>query len=313
MYKISLKRVIVSTILAGILIGCSSDDDDDDDLDVQGGTSMAPPVDEAIGNLETALNNNAALTVLPLIDHAANAAGAELELPPTSLQLFGNPALGTPLMQVNQMAGIDLPQKILAWQDATGNTLVANNSVDYLRRRHSLAGNEAAENSLATMSSALNNLVNTAQGNITDGTEPFEPPLSMVGPGEGILTVISTTDMDTTYNSLIAAITGNEALTVVAEVDHAANAQSVGLALDPTRLVIFGNPAVGTPLMQVDQTIGIDLPQKMLVFENAGVVTVAYNDPAYLIERHGITGVDVSGIATALAGLANAAAGIVTP
>jgi len=65
----------------------------------------------------------------------------------------------------------------------------------------------------------------------------------------------------------------------------------VGLDLAPTRLVVFGNPNLGTPLMQSAQTLGIDLPQKMLVYENAdGEVNVAYNDPAFLAARHGVEG-----------------------
>ncbi len=85
----------------------------------------------------------------------------------------------------------------------------------------------------------------------------------------------------------------NEALQLVEQLDHSANARNVDLELNLTRLLIFGNPNAGTPLMQSAQTIGIDLPQKMLVFQDAkGLVTIAYNDTAYLAERHGITGQD---------------------
>ena len=79
-------------------------------------------------------------------------------------------------------------------------------------------------------------------------------------------------------------------LTVFARIDHAAGAQAVGMALRPTELLIFGNAKGGTPLMQAQQTIGIDLPLKALAFEDAaGKAWLAYNDPAWLTGRHGGT------------------------
>lgn len=78
-------------------------------------------------------------------------------------------------------------------------------------------------------------------------------------------------------------------VTVFAVIDHAAGAASVGRALRPTTLVIFGNPALGAPLMAAAQTAGVDLPQKALIYEDAaGAVWLAYNDPAALARRHGI-------------------------
>jgi uncharacterized protein (DUF302 family) len=77
------------------------------------------------------------------------------------------------------------------------------------------------------------------------------------------------------------------ALVVVARVDHAAAAQKAGLTLRPTELLIFGNPKAGTPLMQAVQSIGIDLPLKVLAWEDdKGKVWLAYNDPAWLATRH---------------------------
>ena len=76
-------------------------------------------------------------------------------------------------------------------------------------------------------------------------------------------------------------------LNIFATVDHAQNAEGAGLDLQPTRVVIFGNPKLGTPLMQCSQSIAIDLPQKMLIWEDeAGQVQIAYNDPRYLGGRH---------------------------
>jgi uncharacterized protein (DUF302 family) len=78
-------------------------------------------------------------------------------------------------------------------------------------------------------------------------------------------------------------------LTVFARIDHAAGAAEVGLPLRATEVLIFGNARGGTPLMQTGQTIGIDLPLRALVFtDEAGKTWLAYNDPRWLAQRHGI-------------------------
>ncbi len=93
----------------------------------------------------------------------------------------------------------------------------------------------------------------------------------------------SVAETESRFVSLIEA----KGLNVFATVDHAQNAESAGLNLPPTRVVIFGNPQLGTPLMQCAPSIAIDLPQKMLIWEEeSGQVQIAYNDPRYLGGRH---------------------------
>jgi uncharacterized protein (DUF302 family) len=99
---------------------------------------------------------------------------------------------------------------------------------------------------------------------------------------------------------------------VMARVDHAAGAKSAGLDLKPTELLIFGNPKLGTPLMQTNRMIALDLPMKVLAWEDDnGEVHVAYTTPAALAKRHGVEGRDeiVATMTKALAGLTAAAAG----
>jgi uncharacterized protein (DUF302 family) len=82
-------------------------------------------------------------------------------------------------------------------------------------------------------------------------------------------------------------------MAVFARIDHAALAVEAGLSLRPTEVILFGNPRGGTPLMQANQTIGIDLPLKALVWEDAsGKAWLTYNDAAWLANRHQITGVE---------------------
>ncbi|WP_201526591.1 MULTISPECIES: DUF302 domain-containing protein [Psychrobacter] len=89
------------------------------------------------------------------------------------------------------------------------------------------------------------------------------------------------------------SIAKNKGLTLFGRIDHQKNAAGVDLKLRPTEVIIFGNPKVGTPLMQSAQTVAIDLPQKVLISEDAeGVVRLTYNNPEYLKARHNIEGCD---------------------
>ena len=109
----------------------------------------------------------------------------------------------------------------------------------------------------------------------------------------GLILKISKLDFESTYQKLKSIIDNNPNLKVILEMDHQANAAKADLTLRPTKLILFGNPNLGTPLMQAAPTLGLDLPQKILVTESEnGAVTVSYNDPLYLKARHGMTGND---------------------
>ncbi len=105
---------------------------------------------------------------------------------------------------------------------------------------------------------------------------------------EGLVTLRSQHPPKETADRLAAAV-ASHGMTVVARVDHAAAAAKVGLDLQPTEVLIFGNPRAGTLLMQTAQTIGIDLPLKALVWQDdTGVVSISYQDLGWLANRHGI-------------------------
>ncbi|NNE84429.1 MAG: DUF302 domain-containing protein, partial [Alphaproteobacteria bacterium] len=77
--------------------------------------------------------------------------------------------------------------------------------------------------------------------------------------------------------------------TVFARVDHAAGATAVGAQLRPTQMLMFGNPKLGTPALQAAQTSGVDLPMRVVVYQDeAGQVRLAYHSPAALSEDHGV-------------------------
>lgn len=107
---------------------------------------------------------------------------------------------------------------------------------------------------------------------------------------DGIIAVKSPHTVEQTIERLESVLKA-KGMTVFGRVDHAAGARKVGKTLRPTALLIFGNPKVGTPLMLCQQTIALDLPQKVLVWEDAqGTVWLGYNDPAYLARRHELKG-----------------------
>ena len=108
--------------------------------------------------------------------------------------------------------------------------------------------------------------------------------------GSGIISVKSAHDVKTTADRLESTLK-QKGMNVFIRINHAQGAQKIGKELRPTELIIFGNPKVGTPLMQCAQSVAIDLPQKALIWQDAqNQVWLSYNDPNYLVERHGIEG-----------------------
>jgi uncharacterized protein (DUF302 family) len=107
-------------------------------------------------------------------------------------------------------------------------------------------------------------------------------------PDNGIVRKPSKYSVDETVR-LLQDVLAAKAVTVFALIDHSGEAEKVGLQMPPTKLLVFGNPKGGTPLMLAAPSIAIDLPLKILVAEDdRGIVSVSYNSPAYLAERHGL-------------------------
>ena len=105
---------------------------------------------------------------------------------------------------------------------------------------------------------------------------------------EGLTSIQSVFGPKETMDQLEAEIR-SKGLTIFAKIDHAAGAAEVGLTLRPTSLIIFGNARGGTPLMRATQTAGIDLPLKILVWQDtAGKTWLSYNEPNWIAQRHGV-------------------------
>ena len=126
---------------------------------------------------------------------------------------------------------------------------------------------------------------------------------------EGLTTIRSRFGAKETMNRLEAEIQAH-GMKVFDRIDHAAGATEAGLELRPTELIIFGNARGGTPLMQSIQTVGIDLPLKVLVWEDAsGTTWLSYSEPGWIAQRHGVANAEpvVSKMSAALSAMSRKA------
>ena len=112
----------------------------------------------------------------------------------------------------------------------------------------------------------------------------------MTSPADnGVVQKPSSHSVDQTVERL-KGILRTKGVTLFALVDHSGEAEKVGLKMRPTKLLIFGSPKAGTPLMLAAPSSALDLPLKLLIWEDVqGKVWVSYNSPEYLIERHGVS------------------------
>ena len=127
---------------------------------------------------------------------------------------------------------------------------------------------------------------------------------------EGLINVQSDFSVKETTDRL-ENILDEKGMTTFNQINHSDAAQKVGVDLRETRLIIFGNPKVGSPLMQCQQSVAIDLPQKAIIWEDdKSKVWISYNDPRYLGKRHNIIGCDevITKVEKALSGITKAAA-----
>jgi uncharacterized protein (DUF302 family) len=110
---------------------------------------------------------------------------------------------------------------------------------------------------------------------------------------EGLTTVPSNFGPEETMERLETELRA-QGMSIFARIDHAAGAREAGLELRPTEVIIFGNARGGTPLMQGNQTVGIDLPLKALVWQDAANQSwISYNEPSWIAQRHGLTNIDL--------------------
>ena len=131
-----------------------------------------------------------------------------------------------------------------------------------------------------------------------------------VAAAEGVVTIPSTFSVEDTADRM-ENVLNKKGMTIFNRIKHSEGAAKIGIELQKTELILFGNPKVGSPLMKCQQSVAIDLPQKALIWEDADAkVWISYNDPGYLQKRHNIAGCEevISKIKKALNGITQSAA-----
>lgn len=274
-----LQLIILSFFLSwASIVTANSSHYDDNDFSI----SNFDTVVEAVASITTNLEDQG-MEIVSVFDHSTNATKVGLELAPTQLILFRNHRLEKKLLRRSLTVAIDLPQMIQVWRDLkTDEIKLLYNSAGYLSERH---GIRSRDRLLTRVNKPLNQFGLLDNGLVTIETE------------QSVEETVEKLKMVLLNNGFLIPFTFD-----FTELTHKGASQ----------LIIFGNPLVGTLLMQNQQAIGLDLPLKFLVWEDKhGQVHITHNDPVFLGKRHGLQGLDVrlGNIANRLKQLANEGAG----
>jgi uncharacterized protein (DUF302 family) len=251
---------------------------DDNDFSISNFDTVA----EAVASITTTLED-LGMEIVSIFDHSANATKVGLELAPTQLILFRNRHLEKKLLRRSSTVAIDLPQMIQVWRDQETDELkILYNSAGYLYERHGIRSRDRV---LRHVNKPLNQFGLLDNGLVTIETE------------QSVEETVEKLKMVLLNNGFLIPFTFD-----FTELTHKGASQ----------LIIFGNPLVGTLLMQNQQAIGLDLPLKFMVWEDQdSQVHITHNDLVFIGKRHGLQGLDVrlSNIANRLVQLANEGAG----
>ena len=270
--NILLSAALITT--AFVLSGCGNDSPPPTPADYTATDSL---VDEIYNNVV----NSPELDIIADIDHSRLAAEDGASLSPSRVLIVSNPGLESRLLQRNLLIGLDLPIRVLAYEDPdSGLALLTWNRFDYLASRYDISALGASRAGYsATLDLMLRNIDPAnlqAMGN--DNMQP-----------DGITTLDSPVDFDSTVERVLATIEGEEDALLFGQVDFTAQAAELGIDLPQARLILFGAPAPGARAMGPTPTLGLDaFCQKFLVWEGkTGQVYLSYNHLPALGERHG--------------------------
>ncbi len=225
----------------------------------------ATSVQEALEHITFTLEGQG-FEIVTTVNFKVAAASIGLEIRPTTVIIVTNPSLETALIRQRQTVALDFPSKFLVFEDVEGNIQLRHSTVGALIDRHDI---ELKGAKLRKYDDLLDQFGN--QDN-------------------GIVMVKSHQSVDDTVEALFARLQELGLMIFVPKgIDFRQQAFQHGVYLRPTRLVIFGTPAVGIPLVENTQSIGLDLPAKFLIFEDKNdQVFIAFNDPRFLARKHNL-------------------------
>ncbi|MCX2982008.1 DUF302 domain-containing protein [Halieaceae bacterium IMCC14734] len=240
------------------------------------------PVDELIIQVTSAVASLPRLSLVADIDHSRMAAETGAVMPPARVIIFSDAALETNLLQQNQLLAVDLPLRVLAYEEKPGVAKAIYNEFDYLLSRYSLAENSALRTAHdKAYEQVLAGIPATSRTAFSDNS--MQP--------DGMVTISSPYNFAKTIELIKAAINAQDDTVVFGEVDYQKSARANSLELRPTTLILFGAPAPGAAAMQKALTLGLDaFCQKFLVWQDEqGNVHLSYNDLLALAERQNVS------------------------
>jgi len=239
------------------------------------------PVDALAETIIANLSSSPDLKLIADIDHSKLAAKTAAYMPPARVIIFSNIELEIRLLKENQLLGIDLPFKVLAYEDTEGNPSAIYNSYDYLTSRYNLQDEPellAAHHQIYKQ--ALKEIDKSKFK--TFSNDSMNP--------DGIITIDSIYDFKTTVERIHQAINAQEDTIEFGDIDYQLKAADLGEKIRPTTMILFGAPAPGAEAMRNSITLGLDaFCQKFLVWEDVmGNVHLSYNDLLAIADRQSV-------------------------
>ena len=217
------------------------------------------------------------------IDHSRTGAEVESYMPPSRVLVFSNKQLETELLKENRLVAIDLPLRVLAYEEApNGPSRIVWNSLEYLSSRYGLSPSEATDS-----------LFENTMSVVVKGIDPVDIAAfseNRMQP-DGIITLDSPFDFESTHSRILEAIGSQDDTVLFDSVDFQARAQALGVNIPPTTLIMFGAPGPGAKAMRNANTLGLDaFCQKFLVWEDdAGMVHLSFSDLFQIAERQAVS------------------------
>ena len=236
-------------------------------------TTQQAAVDQSFDAVQSAVAA-AGLVEIIQIDHARLAADEGVDMPPARVQLFSDPQLNAAILSENIRAGLDLPFRVLSYQDQD-TAAVSYTGSDFLAQRHGLS----ATGALATFDPRLDDVFNQL-----NALTAHPVPSNDIPQGFAILEIASNYPVAETVARLKQAVTAQSDTIWFGEIDFQAEAAAHDVSLVPAQLLLFGGPAPGGVAMAEFPAIGLDaFCQKLLVYEgDDGNAVVIFNDIAAL-------------------------------
>jgi len=236
-------------------------------------------LDQVYKRIESNVRANPEFELIVDIDHARLAEAAGSSMPPAHVLIFSDPQVDAALVQASSVAAVDLPLRVLAYEDPVGGkAMVIANSFDFVIQRHGLPDDEAVRQRYETaLSTAMKGI--PAESITRFGSDVMDKP--------GLVTLDSPFDFETTETRITGAITAQSDTVMFGVVDFAERAKARGVTVPPLRLLLFGGPGPGGKAMSEAPTLGLDaFCQKLVIWQDQrGKVHVTFNDLLALAER----------------------------